>query len=129
VLTAVPKRKPYAETVKDEDSICHGVVTSGKQYSDPTYEDRFRFLDIIVNRLNTRRAIREIVSPQIAKLQKDVDKVLKELEEIKELLKGGTGGDTLRLVHSLLVRLHNWTIPDVASTLVGHRVFCCNGRY
>jgi len=89
VLTAVPKRKPYAETVKDKDSIYHGVVTSGKQYSDPTYEDRFRFLDIISNRLNTRRAIRDIVSPQIAKLQKDVDSMLKELAEIKEILRAG----------------------------------------
>jgi len=31
----------------------------------------------------------KIVFPQIVQLQKDVDKVLKELEEIKELLRAG----------------------------------------
>jgi len=89
ITAAYPIRKPVSQKVKDEDGIYDPYLSSGKQYSDCNYEGRTRFQDIISNRLNTRRAIREIVSPQIAKLQKDVDKVLKELEEIKELLRAG----------------------------------------
>jgi len=95
VTAAYPIRKPLPKRIKeeklrfDEDGICRGWLSAGEYISDIKEETRCRFQDIVSNRLNTRRALRDIVSPQIAKLQKDVDKVLKELEEIKGLLRAG----------------------------------------
>lgn len=64
------------------------MVEAGKELSDVHNEVRTRFQDIIATRLNTRRAIREIVCPFLLKLQKDMDDVRNQLDHIQRLLKG-----------------------------------------
>ena len=92
VIAAYPVRKPTPKIIKrdklkiDEDGICRGWMESGKVLSDSKNENRFRFHDIISNRLNTRRTIREMVLPQISKLQEDMDGLRTQLGEIQQLL-------------------------------------------
>ena len=93
-VTAVyPVRKPIPKTIKreklriDEDGVCHELAGAGKELSDVSYEGRTRFQDIIATRLNTRRAIREMVFPYLLKLQKDMDDVRNQLDHIQQLLK------------------------------------------
>lgn len=93
IVASFPIRKPAPKAIKqdnikiDEDGVCdRGWYTAGKEYSDVNAENRFRFQDIMTNRLNTRRAVREMIFPYLKKLQKDIDEVNRKLENIQHLL-------------------------------------------
>ena len=92
VTSAYPVRKPTPRAIKrdklqiDEDGVCQGFMDSGKQYSDGNCENRFRFQNIMANRLNTRRSLREIVLPGLVQLQNDMADIRKQLEAIQNLL-------------------------------------------
>ena len=92
VNAAYPVRKPIPKTIKreklriDKDGVCKEMVDTGKELSDVHNESRMRFQDIIATRLNTRRAIREMVFPYLIKLQKDMDDVRNKLDHIQQLL-------------------------------------------
>ena len=93
VKSAYPVRKPIPKIIKrdkiqiDEDGVCSEWMGAGKELSDVYNETRTRFQDIIATRLNTRRAIREMILPCLFKLQKDMDEVGKKLDHIQQLLK------------------------------------------
>jgi len=92
ILAAYPVRKPPPKTIKrdkiriDEDGVCHEYAGAGRELSDVYNETRMRFQNIIATRLNTRRAIREMVLPCLAKLQCDVEDIRAQLARIQELL-------------------------------------------
>ena len=93
VTAAYPIRKPLPKRIKeykikiDEDGICdEGNYRPGKCFSDRRIENRFRFQDIISNRLNTRRALREIAMPELSKIRGDINAIQSQLNQIKELL-------------------------------------------
>jgi hypothetical protein len=92
VLSAYPIRKPVPKTMKrerlriDEDGVCHEYARAGKELRDVCNESRMRFQNIIATRLNTRRAIREMVVPHLVKLQADVEEMCRRLERIEGLL-------------------------------------------
>lgn len=92
IIAAFPVRKPIPKVIKqdklkiDEDGVCREWADAGKELSNVRNESRTRFQNIIATRLNTRRAIREILSPQLYSLQKDVDSIRNQLGEIKKLL-------------------------------------------
>ena len=92
VIAAHAVHKPIPKIIKrdklriDEDGVCHEWAVVGKELSDVTNETMFRFQDIIATRLNTRRAIREMVYPYLNKLQKDMDDVRNKLDNIQQLL-------------------------------------------
>ena len=93
ILATYPIRKPTPKKIKqrnikiDEDGVCDkGYYDSGKSLSDCNNEKRFRFQNIMANRLNTRRAIREIIMPELSKTQKDIDAIHSQLKQIQELL-------------------------------------------
>ncbi|OHB80436.1 MAG: hypothetical protein A2Z25_01670 [Planctomycetes bacterium RBG_16_55_9] len=94
ILAAFPVRKPAPKTIKrekiriDEDGVCHEYASAGKELSDVYNETRMRFQDIIATRLNTRRAIREMVLPCLVKLECDVNEIRAQLNRIQELLSG-----------------------------------------
>jgi len=94
VKAAYPVRKPIPKVIKrdksriDEDGVCHEWMQAGKELSDVNNETRMRFQDIIATRLNTRRAIREMVWPYLSKLQKDMQDVRNQLDHIEGLLRG-----------------------------------------
>ena len=94
VIAAFPVRKPIPKVIKrdkiriDEDGVCREWADAGKELSDVRNDARMRFQNIIATRLNTRRAIREIVSPQLLRLQEDIDNIWSQLDEIRGLLGG-----------------------------------------
>ena len=91
ILAAYPVRKPTPKVQKrdktliDSDGISdRGRYDSGMSYS--TSENRFRFQNIMASRLNTRRAIREIVMPEINEVQKELQEISKQLEQLTQIL-------------------------------------------
>jgi hypothetical protein len=94
ILAAYPVRKPVPKTIKrdkiriDEDGVCNDYTGAGRELSDVHNESRMRFQNIIATRLNTRRAIREIVLPYFEKLQRDVNEIRCQLDHIQGSLSG-----------------------------------------
>ncbi len=92
VLAAHPVRKPAARIMKrdgdkvDEDGVCKELLGSyvrGFDFNDP---GRIRFFDIMANRLNTRRAIHEIIEPTLQSIQADIAAAREEIRELRASL-------------------------------------------
>jgi hypothetical protein len=92
VLAAHPIRKPADRIMKrdgdrlDADGVCQEFVgsrTNSFRFDDP---GRFRFFDLMANRLNTRRAIRELVQPQLESLHAEVADLKAQVQELVTLL-------------------------------------------
>lgn len=92
VLAAYPMRKPAPRIMKrdglraDADGVTRELARAGRELSDSTYEGRFRFQDIIANRLNTRRAIRELVIAPLAELHAEVTALRAEIALLRRAL-------------------------------------------
>lgn len=92
VTAAFPSRRPSKQELKqagrriDEDCVARGSAESGRQFSDVNYDSRDRFHDIIATRLNTRRAIRELVLPRIGEVLDEVRKRDARMERIEAML-------------------------------------------
>jgi hypothetical protein len=92
VLAARPIRKPTARSMKDvgsklgADNVCIEWLDNyvGAFKSDD--EGRFRFFDIMANRLNTRRAIRELIQPQVEVVQQELAAIREQLAQIESRL-------------------------------------------
>ena len=66
----------------DEENVCQDFMGSrvgSFRYDDP---GRLRFFDIMANRLNVRRAIRELVVPEITSLQAEVAGLREQVREL-----------------------------------------------
>lgn len=92
VLAARPVRKPTDRVMKrdgqklDEDNVCRdfmGSYVGSFKGDDP---GRFRFFDIMANRLNMRRAIRELALPEIQVLQAEVQGLREEVRALTATL-------------------------------------------
>lgn len=92
ILAAYPVRKPAARIMKqdgqklDEDNVCRDFMAShvgSFKFDDP---GRLRFFDIMANRLNVRRAVRELVLPHIDAVQAEVAGLRDQVRELKVLL-------------------------------------------
>jgi hypothetical protein len=88
VMAAFPIRKPPERKMKergwrmDKDGVCEesrGSYLRRIDFNDP---GRIRFFDIMANRLNTRRSIREIVLPEIKALQNEIQELRREIREL-----------------------------------------------
>ena len=96
VIGSFPERKPAPKVIKrdglriDEDGVCRERMGAGTELSDVRNETRTRFQDIIAVRLNTRRAIREMILPSLTKLQTDMDAMRSQLDHIQQLLRNQT---------------------------------------
>lgn len=93
IVAAFPIRKPIPRKIRqdnikiDEEGICdRGWYSAGRGFSDVHMENRFRFMDIMANRLNARRAMREILVPHLLKLEEEVGILHRQLDRIEELL-------------------------------------------
>jgi len=93
VIAAFPIRKPLPKVIKrdnlriDDDGVCREWLRAGQELSDPNNETRFRFQNIIATNLNTRRALREIVSPRVAELRAEIATVRTQLGHIEKMLR------------------------------------------
>lgn len=78
VIASYPTRKPPPKAMKrhgyrlDVDGVLNDKSQPGFGIGSGEYENRFRFQDILANRLNTRRAIRELVLPVLEELRQEV---------------------------------------------------------
>ena len=78
MLADYPIRNPADRILKrdgrrvDADNVCVEFGRNGKELSDVNYEGRTRFQDIIAVALNTRRAIRELLLPELQQLKDEV---------------------------------------------------------
>lgn len=92
VLGAYTVRKPMPRIIKrdrlviDQDGVCAERLGAGQELSDIHNDTRARFQDIIAIRLNTRRAIRDIVAPALAEIRAEVAAVRSQLNQIERLL-------------------------------------------
>ena len=95
VLAAFPIRKPSKQELKrertriDPDGVAREFADGGRNLADVHNETRTRFQDIIATRLNTRRAIRELVEPCLAETMEEVGKLRAQLDRIEALLMAG----------------------------------------
>ena len=82
ILAAYPMRKPAPRIMRrdgmrtDADGVTRTFPGAGHELSDVRNESRMRFQDIIANRLNTRRALRELVVAPLAELPRRVMQAL-----------------------------------------------------
>lgn len=92
VMSAYPIRKipdrimQRDGQVLDEDGLCREFMGSYVKSFDMTDPGRLRFFDIFANRLNTRRAIREIAIPEINSLRDEVGDLREQVQQLVELL-------------------------------------------
>ena len=92
VIIARPIRKPLPKTIKreklkiDKDGVCRELTFSEIEFSHLPLEKRVHLQDVISNRLNTRRAIREMLLPQFAKLQEDLNEIRRQLDQIQQTI-------------------------------------------
>ena len=92
VLAAYPVRKPTPHVMIrdnlriDVEGVCREWMTAGKKYSDYRLENRFRFMDIMANRLNVRRAIREIALPELVAVREEIAALGAQLDRVEQLL-------------------------------------------
>ncbi len=92
VLASFTRRKPSPQAMKrehlkiDEDGICKEDLEAGKWLCDSMHPNRFRFQDIIANRLNMRRSIRELALPELAAIREEVAAMRSQLDRIERLL-------------------------------------------
>ena len=86
VFACGPERKPTANRIKqegifiDDDGVFKEALydpTSWKSWSD---DQREKLVTILANRLNTRRAIRELILPELAAIQATLADIQKRLD-------------------------------------------------
>lgn len=97
ILAAYPSRKPNPRIMKrdgmtvDADGVVSEVVYPGSDLSDPSNEKRTRFQDVITNRLNARRAVRELAVEPIDALRRDISGLREEVRCLAAALEHLTG--------------------------------------
>lgn len=90
VLGAYPIRKPAPRIMRrdgmrvDADGVTQFHPGAGEYLRDCSDDRRFRFQDILANALNSRRAIRDLVLPQLASLAAEVAALRAEVARLIE---------------------------------------------
>ncbi|TWT84751.1 hypothetical protein CA13_62310 [Planctomycetes bacterium CA13] len=94
-VSCVPWPQPTAKQIKDrdmyvdEDFLCREHRYKASDFVSLEPELAPRYSDILTNRLNTRRAIRELVLPEIAALAATLQRIEKRLEAIERSVGDG----------------------------------------
>lgn len=89
VTACAPERKPSPKRMKEDGiHICPDGVFREYKYSPTDWhswedEQRVRAVMVLANRLNTRRAIRELVLPELTAIQTAIADVRERLERIE----------------------------------------------
>ena len=92
VLVARPIRKPSKQELTqtnlriDPDGVAREFAGSGRELSDVNNDTRTRFQEIIATNLNTRRAIRDLLLPQLAETLEEVQSLHARLDRLEALL-------------------------------------------
>lgn len=92
VTSCTPGRKPLPKRIKqdglhiDADFVCKEYLSVPGEFCGWSDEQRVRFSDLMANRMNTRRAIRDIVMPVLADIQLSLEKLNNRLNDIERSL-------------------------------------------
>jgi hypothetical protein len=87
--TCTPSRKPSAKTLKaegrtiDVDFICKEFHFAVEEFEKLPGDARARISDILANRLNMHRALREIVLPVLNEMKDSLDSIRKRLDRLE----------------------------------------------
>ena len=90
VTLCTPTRKPLPKQIKqeglhiDNDFVCKEYQSTTGEFGGRPVEQRVRFADLLANRLNMRRAIRDIVMPALEDIQSSIERLHKRLDEIEQ---------------------------------------------
>jgi hypothetical protein len=92
ILLACPVRKPSRRVLKDYrveiDTDGVGFETLKNDwhtFREPDCEERRRRHDLIANRLNVRRAIRDLVLPELTALAERLSRLEQQITELKSV--------------------------------------------
>ncbi|QDT05333.1 hypothetical protein K227x_37330 [Rubripirellula lacrimiformis] len=95
VIACAPERKLSSKRIKEEriyvcpDGVQREYMHKPNELCTWSLEQRIRSCDILSNRLNTRRAIRELVLPEIAALADTLQRIEKRLDAIERYIGDG----------------------------------------
>ena len=88
VISAGPDRKPSAKALKerglrvDSDGVFCETRYGPSEWHLWDDQQRVKVVTVLANRLNTRRAIRELVLPELASIQKTLANIQRRLDKI-----------------------------------------------
>ena len=92
VLSAWPIRKPPPSVLKrqcipvDPEGVLHEYARAGKEISDVNNNERWRPQTVLAMNLNVRRALRDIVLPELAEALEKMQSLQGQLDRIEALL-------------------------------------------
>ncbi len=95
VISAGPQRKPSAKKIKergyhiDEDGVFNESFYSPSEWVSWELHQRVKAVTVLANRINTRRALRELVLPEIAALASTLERIEKRLDAIERSVGNG----------------------------------------
>jgi hypothetical protein len=97
VLAAWPIRKPARTILRQEhiridpDGVTIEHSDAGREISDMSNDTRYRSQRVIAINLNTRRAIRQLLLPQLSKALTDLDSLRAQLDRIEAMVAAANG--------------------------------------
>lgn len=92
VLSAYPERKPAERIMKreririDADNVFRETDVSGDFMSDANNQGRTRFQDIVANRINLQRTLRDLVVPRFETLELQIAEIKAQLDRLEGLV-------------------------------------------
>lgn len=92
VVSCHPTRKPTKKRLKstgeriDEDLVCQEFLYGCDNFTEWPTENRVRTADLLANRLNMRRSLRELVLPELAALKASLVELDERLDRIETVL-------------------------------------------
>jgi hypothetical protein len=92
VVSSTPIRKPSKRKMKedglrvDDDLVCQEYLYGCDQFMDWEMDFRVRVSNLLANRMNMRRTVRELVMPELASIQATLADVVGRLSQIEAAL-------------------------------------------
>ena len=84
--TCTPTRKSKHEQCRDADFVVNELLSSAKEFHAESDAIRARISEILANRINARRAIREIAMPSLTRIEASLIALHERLERIEHAL-------------------------------------------
>jgi hypothetical protein len=97
VVGCLPTRKPSAKRLKedgirvDPDLVCREYLYGASNLQTWELEQRVRTGDLLTNRMNMRRTVRELVLPGLAEIREALLAIHGRLERIEQMVADGNG--------------------------------------
>ena len=92
VIGVAPERKPTDKRIKeegwsiDDDGVYRETLYDSDYWKTWEPEKRYKAVELLANRLNTRRAIRELILPELKSLHESIDSLRKQLDRIEDAI-------------------------------------------